>query len=300
MNPYKNKDLRNYLESFPQDEIDRKTQIQEEETKRIYKEFTKGLKSGKCFICGQKMNSFDKTKPCFHWFTYPNGIKKKYFEKYLEKPIGFFQLDSYFRWLANSENPITNINDLKDETSKTSYLETTIRYKNIEWSFSVGYTDMEGHKDGKVGATPHFHIQMVVNNNIFLKFNDFHIPFSDSDLFNIELLNQASDQIKIEHSYGQGVGILEDENKLKLIADTMVVADNPETAPFNRQTFVHAKEGKTISVEIIQQAIDESNKTKQPIGQILQRLLAESEASILTIITPGDGVPKMTKRSGKK
>jgi hypothetical protein len=76
------------------------------------------------------MNSFDEGRPCFHWFTYPTGIRKKHFENYLKYPIGFFQLDSYFRWLANTEKPIANINDLKDETSSTSYLETTFKYKN--------------------------------------------------------------------------------------------------------------------------------------------------------------------------
>ena len=88
------------------------------------------------------MNSFKESVHCFHWFTYPKGIRKKHFESYLKKPIGFFQLDSYFRWLANSEVFLTNINDLKDETSATSYLESTFRYKNFEWAFSVGRYDL--------------------------------------------------------------------------------------------------------------------------------------------------------------
>ena len=95
---------------------------------RVYKEFTDGLKIGKCFLCGGQMNSFEEGRPCFHWFTYPTGIRKKLFENYLKNPIGFFQLDSYFRWLANTEKPIANINDLKDETSSTSYLETCLLY----------------------------------------------------------------------------------------------------------------------------------------------------------------------------
>jgi hypothetical protein len=146
MNPYKNKDLRNFIESIPQDEIDRQTLLQEEENKRVYKEFIDGLKVNKCFLCGTAMDSFDESKPCFHWFTYPTGIKKKNFEKYLETPVSFFRLDSYFRWLANTEKPIANINDLKDETSKTSCLETTFRYKNIEWAFSIGHTQRRTSK----------------------------------------------------------------------------------------------------------------------------------------------------------
>ena len=214
--------------------------------------------------------------------------------------LGFFQLESYFRWLANSEKPIININDLKDETSKTSYLETTIRYKNIEWAFSIGHTDKEGHTNSQVGFVPHYHLQMKVEDRIFLKFNDFHIQFTDGDLFTLEMLEQAGDKFKVGHLFGEGIGILEDENNLELIDEAMSIPDDETTdaAPFNRQTIIEAPEGETISGEIIQQAIEESKMTKKPIGKILQRLLAD--AKITTIISPGKGVPNMTKRSGKK
>jgi hypothetical protein len=78
----------------------------------------------------------------------------------------------------------------------------------------------------------------------------------------------------------------------------MTITDDIENAPFNKQTLIEAPEGQTISGEIIQQAIEESKRTKKPIGKILQRCL--SDAKITTILTPGDGIPKMTKRSGKK
>lgn len=298
MNPYKGKDLRKFIETIPQEEIDRQTRLQEEENKRVYKKFIDGLKIGKCFICNAMMNSFDENQPCFHWFIYPKGIKKKHFDKYLETPIGFFRLDSYFRWLANTEKPIANVNDLKDETSATSYLETTYKYKNIEWAFSIGYTDKEGHTKAKVGSIPHFHIQMKVDERIFIRFNDFHIPFSDGDLFTITLFEQAPDKVKWGHSFGHGIGIIEDKDNLELIDDAMTITDDFDNAPFYRQTLIQATEGQTISGETIQKAIEESKRTKKPIGKILQKLLAE--AKIVTIITPGDGVPKMTKRSGKK
>lgn len=298
MNPYKDKDLKKFIESIPQDEVERQTRLQAENNVRVYKDFTDGLIIGKCFLCGGQMSLFEEARPCFHWFTYPTGIKKKHFENYLKNSIGFFQLDSYFRWLANTENTIANINDLKAETSSTSYLETTYRYKKIEWAFSIGHTDKEGHPNAQVGSIPHYHIQMKVDDRIFLKFNDFHIPFSDDDLFTITLLEQAPDKVKLGHSYGYGIGILEDEENLDYIDFAMTITDDIDNAPFNRQTLIEAPEGQTITGEIIQQAIDESKRTKKPIGKILQRLLPDTK--ITTILTPGDGVPKMTKRSGKK
>ncbi len=298
MNPYKNEDFKKFLESIPKEEIESQNRLQYEKGKREFEEFIYDLKIGKCYLCGCLMESFDLEKPCFHWFTYPEGIKKKNFEVYLKNPIGFYQLDSYFRWLANSEKPIVNINDLKDETSSTSFLETTYKYKNIEWAFSIGHTDKEGHPNSQVGALPHYHIQMRVDDRVFLKFNDFHIPFSDTDLFNLELLEQAGDKIKFEHLYGNGIGIIEDEEKLKIIDDTLQVSDDIENAQFHTQTIIEAPEGQTISGDLIHQAIEESRKTKEPVGKIMKRLL--SEANITRIISPADGVTKMTKRSGKK
>jgi hypothetical protein len=298
MNPYKDKDLKKFIESIPQEEVERQTLKQDEENKRIYKKFIDGLKIGNCFLCGGQMESFDEKRPCFHWFTYPKGIRKKHFEKYLENPIGFFKLDSYFRWLANTENPIGNVNDLKDEISSTSYLETTYRYKNIEWAFSVGHTDIEGHIKSKVGSTPHYHIQMKVDDRIFLNFNHFHIPFSDGDMFIIELLEQAPDKVKMGHSFGYGIGILEDEENIERIDDSLLATDDYENAPFNRQTLIEMPEGQTISNEQIQKAIAESKRTNKPIGKILQEYF--KDAKTLTILGPGEGVPKMTKRSGKK
>lgn len=298
MNPYKDVNLKELIESISQEEVDKQTQLQDEENERVYKNFINELKINRCFLCGCQMNLFDESKPCFHWFTYPLGIKKKHFEKYLEKPIGFFQLDTYFRWLVNTVKPIVNINDLKDETSETSYLETTFIYKNIEWAFSIGNTDKEGHLNSSIGSTPHYHIQMKVDNRIFLKFNDFHIPFSDIDLFYMELSKQAEGKVKLGHSFGQGISILEDEENHEMINDAMTITDDFENAPFNLQTLITAPEGQTIPGELVMQAIEESRITKQPIGKIIKRLL--SDVKTTSIISPGNGIPKMTKRSGKK
>jgi hypothetical protein len=298
MNPYKDENLRQFIESIPIDEIERQNRIQTEETAKLYEEFIAGLKNGKCFLCKDSMNSFTETKPCFHWFTYPTGIRKKHFEKYLKTPLHFFRLDSYLRWLANSEKIFKNINDLKEETSTTSHLETTIKYKNIEWAFSIGHTDIKGHLNSKVGSKPHFHIQMKVDNKVFLKFNKYHVPFSDEDLFNLALMEQAGDLVHFEQSYGTGMSVLEDENNLKLIDDTTIIADDIDNATINRQTFIKANQGQTFSAQLLLDASEESKRTREPIGKILQRLV--KNAKVITVITPGDGVPKMTKRTGKK
>jgi len=298
MNPYKDKDLRKFIESIPEEEIIRQNQLQLEYTKKLYEIFIQALDQNKCFICGDPMTKFNESKFCHHWFTYPNEIKKKHFKKYLNLPFGFFKLNSYFRWLANTENPIRNINDLKSETSINTYLETTIKYKNIEWAFSISYTDKEGHSSSQMGNIPHYHLQMKVDNRVFIKFNDFHIQFTDEDLFMLELLDQVGDMVESTYIFGEGVGIIEKEKDLDLIDRTMTVTENEEAALFERQTFIKAAEGQPIPGELVQKAIMESKKTGEPMGRILQRYLPDT--SSMTIISPGAGVPEMKKRSKKK
>ncbi len=301
MNPYKKENMRAFIESIPPEMVAENQRQQHEDNERVFQQFQESLKTGICFLCGGKMDSFDDKAPCFHWFLYPQGIRKKNFETYLKQPIGFFQLDSYFRWFANSDRPIGNINDLKDEISKTSYLETTYRYKNLEWAFSVGYSDKEGHNNTIAGAIPHYHIQMKVNGRIFLKFNDFHIPFSDADLLMMEMFEQAPDLVGWGHHHGQGIGILEDEDNLEFIDRVMTTTDNFDNGIFRRQTFFSAKPGHTIPGELLGKAIEENSRTKEPIGRILQRLLAETEieVSFISTISPGPAVTKMARRSGK-
>ena len=298
MNPYKNRDLRAFLESIPEEEVKKQHHLQAETNEKMFQEFKEALAKNICFLCNGKIDEFEESITCLHWFTYPKQIRKKHFEHYLEKPLSFYRLDSYLRWLANTENPIVNINDLKDETSKTSFIETTIKYKNIEWSFSIGYTDKEGHKGSKIGDAPHYHIQMIVDDKPFIRFNDFHIQFTDEDLFFFELLEQAPDLFAVKPSFGMGISVIEDEEMLEYIAKHTTVADDEKTAPFSRQTLIEAPKGKTISGDLIAEAIEESKKTKEPVGRIMQRLI--SGASFTTVISLGDGVPEMKKRSGKK
>jgi hypothetical protein len=77
MNKYKDQDLKSFFNNLGADFIEEKNRQQDEENKRIHQEFISNLGIGKCFLCDMDMDSFDESKPCFHWFTYPTGIKKK-------------------------------------------------------------------------------------------------------------------------------------------------------------------------------------------------------------------------------
>jgi hypothetical protein len=72
------------------------------------------------------------------------------------------------RWVANEEAFAKNINDLADEgTGKL--VELTVKYKNLEWSFSCGAPDLAGHVGGgEPSKAPHWHFQMYVDGKPFV------------------------------------------------------------------------------------------------------------------------------------
>ena len=85
---------------------------------------------------------------------------------------------------------------------------------------------MKGHPNSKVGSTPHYHIQMKVDDKVFLKFNKYHIPFSDADLFNLSLMEQAGDLVQFEQTFNTGTSVLEDERNLEVIDNVTKVTDD--------------------------------------------------------------------------
>jgi hypothetical protein len=87
-----------------------------------------------------------------------------------------FQASSFLRWVANEEALARNIIDLRDEgTGKL--VELTIRYRQLEWSFSCGESDYLGHSSASEDSRrPHYHLQMRVNRGAFIRYNDFHPP----------------------------------------------------------------------------------------------------------------------------
>lgn len=288
-------DIRKFLENIPIEERIKNNKKQLQKTEEMFHDFRNAYEKKCCSLCGMKLNSFQEHEPCFHWFTLPNGIRKKHFKDYLKEPIGYFKLESYFRWISSIEHGFKNINDLSDEMSDSKIREVTIRFNNIEWSLNYGQTDLSGHGGSKNADFPHYHIQMVVDSRPFIRFNDFHIPFSDEDLFNIKLMNEAHDLIDFRHTHGLGMSILENEENLIELDRHMKVAEDESEAPIHTSSMISMPKGKTMSGDVIANLMEKSRKTGVPIRKLLQEKY--TEAKIITEFKPGEGVPEMKKRN---
>jgi len=290
--------IRDFFNSLTPEQIEEGNRKQLEENQQVYNKFKTAYDKGYCSLCGKELNSFAPKHPCFHWFLKPEGIRKKYFKEYLSTQIGFFHFDSYIRWIANLEAPFKNINDLTDEMNPAKVLEYTVKYKNIEWSINIGQTDFEGHPDSKNANFPHFHIQMRIDNNIFIRFNDFHIPLTEEDIFTFKALQEAPDKIVWNNSFGGGMSILENQEILEQLDELMQPMDDFDNATFNTETLIQMPEGETISGEALEQIFKESKAKSTPVRHLIKKHYPR--ASISTEIQPGAGVPEILKRNKRK
>jgi len=184
--------------NFSQEERDKINKKELERSEKEYNSFVSAFKQGECFYCSEKIDTFNKEKPCFHWLLIPKGIKKNDLNSFL-KNSECFRLMAYLRWVANQEKLFNNINDLKIESQDSRLFEVTINFQNKEWTFCCAKSDFEGH--GRFNF-PHYHLCIKIDGNRFVNFHDNHLRLSDQDLF--ELNCHLGKNEKIKYRWGRG------------------------------------------------------------------------------------------------
>lgn len=288
-------DFARFLESLSEDEIRHGNIEQRKKTEEEFNRFKKSYENGKCYLCGKDLTSFSKKIPCLHWLLKPKGFKKKDIKSIYEK-YGFYQIQSYLRWLANQESPFVNINDLKEEQSGSKLFEVTIRYKSLEWAFSCSPSDYEGHPTSQHAKHPHYHLQMKYNGNQLIKFNDFHIPFSKMDYINIETRNLLPNKVRHGFTFGEGMDVLFQEEVVEKILESTVTAENEQEGHFKIDTLIMAKPGEKIKGEDIYRLFEEAKEKGVTMASLAHKLDAESTV----IVSPGPGAVEQSQRKGRK
>lgn len=293
---FRNEALKKYLASLSREEIERLSNEEFEEAKRDFQELKLALEMGKCSMCGQTLTHFSEKKPCFHWLLNPKGFKKKHFPLLYQKYC-FHKLESYLRWVANADIPLKNINDLVEEKGSSKKIEITIRYKNLEWSFSCSDEDFKGHANRHEGTEPHYHFQMKVNNNVMINYSGFHIPFHDEDFFTFSVKDGEFEEMRHEHIEGAGMQTLLDNMDPEEIINNMRKTDDYGNAMLHTSTIVQADPGTTISGETLTRLVKEHNETGVSMAKLLKGL---PNAKVTSIISPGPGVPEIAKRASRR
>lgn len=292
----KGRQFAKFLEGLPEDvrihgnmESFRTSQLE-------YQRFIEFFEKGNCYICERPLTSLSKKTPCLHWLLKPKGFKKKDFLVLVSR-YGFFQIQSFLRWIANQDGFARNINDLPCEGSGNKLFEVTIKYKKIEWAFSCAESDYQGHATSQHAKHSHYHFQMRIERQPFINYSDFHVPFSEMDIMKIEAMRTSPSQIKQRFSFGEGMGDVFNEATIEQLVNEVIPGESYEEAPFKIDTIAIAQEGKTISGDDLFEIIQEAKSKNVAIASLIHKL-PNSQSQV--IVTPGPEVVEQAPRSSRK
>ncbi len=267
-----------------------------QQTAAEYMEFLATFQTGRCYICGKPLSSFSKKAPCLHWLLKPNGFKKKDLME-IANHFGFFQIQTYLRWVANTDGFAKHINDLQDDGSGTKLLELTIRYRNLKWSFSCAESDYRGHQTSQHAKYPHYHFQMRIDDRPFINYSDFHVPFKEDDILSLEVKRRLPHIIKHNFPYGEGMADVLNDDTVEALVTHSMHTDAEDDASLHLDTIVMAEEGTTIRGEDLYEIIREAKAKGVTMSSLMHKL---PNVRTRILVTPGPGVVEQTPRTGRK
>ncbi len=287
----------NVLAKLDKDIVQKRNEEMFARVEEEFRQFKKDFNKGNCPDCKRPLDHFLEDSPCVHWLLKKDGLRKKHFE--ILVPIfetwGMFRLQSFLRWIANIDKPFANISDDLDG-NESMVVESTIRYKNFEWSFSSAKTDYAGHRDAVDGVDPHYHFQMKVDGLPVVKFNDFHIRFAKEDIFNLELMINSSELF--QHTWGYGSSITEMAKiDSEAVVNTSTKTEDDSKGTIRIQSMVLAKEGELISGNDLADLIEESKRTGKPLASLLHKI---KNVSVTSVLSEGPAVVDKSQRSKRK
>ena len=281
------------VDSMTGEELSKQQELDFQRSETEHANFVEEYHKGMCYLCGKPFKTISKAHPCVHWLLRQCKFKKKDLPAIYQR-FGYTQIAAFTRWVANQERFQGNINDLVEEKNKKKIIEFTVKWKNIEWTFDCSRSDYEGH-GGPHSNFPHYHLQMRIDGRSFIDFGDFHIPFSEEDLFHIDLTLAIPD--KFHHTFGIGGLGMQSAAEIdpeEIIRNT-VVTENEDQATYHMQTMILANDNP-IDGETLKAMIEESRRTKEPIASLVRKYLPNTD-SIRTLITPADTVPEIARRT---
>lgn len=277
--------------------------MNEEEVRRVKDEYARFLEAyakNACYLCNTSLDERNPRELCPHWLLQPKGIKGRDIARVLTK-FGYFRTQAFLRWLANQDGIARNINDLEGERDESKILETTITFRDLEWTFGFGKSDLEGHDTSAHAEAPHFHFQMRRSGRVVFGFSDHHCPFTDYDLFKVEIIRNQSRKIMHRFTFGEGMDdLLAPEMSDKIIGEAKT-PNSPDEAAVRIQTVLMSEDGSGIPMDEINAILQEAREKDVPIASLLHKLKAKTKHT--TVITPAESVPEIAHRKknrGKK
>lgn len=278
------------------EEVEQMNRLNDEEHQRQALAFKAGYEKDICYLCKKPFKTISKDDPCLHWLLRQCKFKKKDFPKIYEK-YGYGNIAAFIRWCANEERLLSNINDLEDEKSDRKVLSYTVKWKNIEWTFDCSKNDFQGHQGTSIDY-PHYHFQMRIDGRQFINFNDFHVPFTEHDVFIVKNSMEQRDWFKQDFgAIGSG---MQDAVSVDLedILEHTSRSDNEDEATYHFSTMIDARDNP-ISGEEIYEIQQEAERTGKSFAFVAQKRLKD-RANVQTVVSPADSIPDIASRTEHK
>lgn len=283
-----------WINNLTATEIEEINKKQHEENVRQVKAFKKGYQKEKCYLCGKDFKTMSVEEPCLHWLLRLCKFQKKHFKNVYEK-YSYHNIAAFLRWCANEEKLLSNINDLESERSGRKILSSTIKWKNIEWTFDCTEKDATGHQRTYIDY-PHYHFQMRIDRRPFINFNEFHVPFSKEDL---EILKLIANPNVIQNFGVAGCGMQDavsvDPDKIVELASP---SENEDNATYHFSTIVEMTENPISGEELYEIQMEAKAKGKS-FTYMLNKKLGD-RAKIQTVISPAEAIPDIAARTEHK
>jgi hypothetical protein len=286
-----------FIDSLTDEELRKQREQDSLRAEQQHADFVQAYERNECYLCQKPFRTMSKGEPCLHWLLRQCKFKKKDLPLIYQR-FGYTQIAAFTRWAANQERFHGNINDLVEEKSERNIIEFTVKWKNIEWTFHCAKSDYDGHT-GIHSNFPHYHFQMRIDGRPFIDFGDFHIPFSEEDLFHIDLTMAIPD--KVRHSFGPGGDGMQAAAEVDpyLLIHNSVVSTAENEASYRMQTIMSANPGETIDGNLLVSMIEESRKTGKPLASLVNKYCPPT-VSVLSIVSPADTVPAIAHRTERK
>lgn len=288
------KSFESWLNDLTADEVEEINKKQHGENLRQVRAFKEAYPKEQCYLCGKDFKTLSKDQPCLHWLLRKGKFKKNDF-KLIYTKYGYHNVAAFLRWCANEEKLLSNINDLESERSGRKILSSTIKWKNIEWTFDCSENDLKGH-EGSYIDYPHYHFQMRIDGRPFINFNDVHVPFSKEDLVILNL----RDSSKVLQNFGVAGSGMQDAISLDpdMLIELVSPTENEEDATYHFDTIIEMSENPLSGEELYEIIMDAQKEGKSLTYMVNKRL--GDRAKIQTVISPAESVPDIAIRTEYK
>lgn len=175
--------------------------------------------------------------------------------------------------------------------------ELTIRYRDLEWSFSCADSDYLGHQTSQHAKHPHYHIQMRFDKRPFINYSDFHVAFTEEDILSIEAKRRLPHIVQHKFPFGEGMSeVLNEDTVEELVTHSGGTSAEGE-ATLHFDTLAIADEGTTINGNDLYEIIQEAKAKGVTIASLMHKL---PNAGSRVLVTPGPGVVEQAPRTRRK